>query len=83
VERKSKEGKNVISPPPTQYYLTIDDIWPNSLIKLIYRYWKKALNYVFGGFNFLMWIAFIVTIVCPTNRFCDSDTVSSRNLAVL
>jgi len=26
-------------------------------------YWKKALNYVFGGFNFLMWIAFIVTIV--------------------
>ena len=28
------------------------------------HYWKKALNYVFGGFNFLMWIAFIVTIVC-------------------
>lgn len=27
------------------------------------HYWKKALNYVFGGFNFLMWIAFIVTIV--------------------
>jgi sodium/potassium-transporting ATPase subunit alpha len=27
------------------------------------QYWKKALNYVFGGFNFLMWIAFIVTIV--------------------
>jgi sodium/potassium-transporting ATPase subunit alpha len=37
-------GKNVISPPKTQY-------------------WKKVLNYVFGGFNFLMWIAFIVTIV--------------------
>jgi sodium/potassium-transporting ATPase subunit alpha len=44
VERRGKTGKNVISPPPTQY-------------------WKKALNYVFGGFNFLMWIAFIVTIV--------------------
>jgi sodium/potassium-transporting ATPase subunit alpha len=26
-------------------------------------YWKKGLNYVFGGFNFLMWVAFIVTIV--------------------
>ena len=26
-------------------------------------YWKKALNFVFGGFNFLMWIAFIVTLV--------------------
>ena len=27
------------------------------------HYWKKILNYVFGGFNFLMWIAFIVTTV--------------------
>jgi sodium/potassium-transporting ATPase subunit alpha len=44
VERRSAREKNIISPPPTQY-------------------WKKALNYVFGGFNFLMWIAFIVTIV--------------------
>ncbi|KAH7882722.1 calcium ATPase transmembrane domain M-containing protein [Phlebopus sp. FC_14] len=43
VQRRSKDGKNVISPPPTQY-------------------WKKALNYVFGGFNFLMWVAFILTI---------------------
>ncbi len=30
------------------------------------QYWKKALNYVFGGFNFLMWIAFIVTVVRRT-----------------
>lgn len=44
VHRRAKDGKNVISPPPTQY-------------------WKKGLNYVFGGFNFLMWIAFIVTVV--------------------
>ncbi|KAH0834136.1 calcium ATPase transmembrane domain M-containing protein [Lanmaoa asiatica] len=44
VQRKIKDGKNVISPPPTQY-------------------WKKALNYVFGGFNFLMWIAFILTLL--------------------
>lgn len=51
VQRKSKEGKNVISPPPTQY-------------------WKKGLNYVFGGFNFLMWIAFIVTIVCIYSTSC-------------
>ncbi|KAI0091380.1 calcium ATPase transmembrane domain M-containing protein [Irpex rosettiformis] len=27
------------------------------------HYWKKAFNYVFGGFNFLMWIAFVVTIL--------------------
>ena len=27
------------------------------------QYWKKGLNYVFGGFNFLMWIAFVVTVV--------------------
>jgi sodium/potassium-transporting ATPase subunit alpha len=44
IQRKNKDGKNVISSPPTQY-------------------WKKALNYIFGGFNFLMWIAFIVTVV--------------------
>ncbi|KIK92632.1 hypothetical protein PAXRUDRAFT_829776 [Paxillus rubicundulus Ve08.2h10] len=44
LQRKSKDARNVISPPPTQY-------------------WRKALNYVFGGFNFLMWIAFILTIL--------------------
>jgi len=44
VERRLKDGKNIISPPPT-------------------KYWLKALNYVFGGFNFLMWIAFVVTIL--------------------
>ena len=27
------------------------------------QYWKKSLNYIFGGFNFLMWIAFIATLV--------------------
>ncbi|KAI0824955.1 calcium ATPase transmembrane domain M-containing protein [Trametes gibbosa] len=27
------------------------------------QYWRKGLNYVFGGFNFLMWIAFIVTVL--------------------
>jgi sodium/potassium-transporting ATPase subunit alpha len=32
------------------------------------QYWKKGLNYVFGGFNFLMWIAFIVTIVGFSTR---------------
>jgi sodium/potassium-transporting ATPase subunit alpha len=44
VRRKERDGKNVISPPPTVY-------------------WKKSLNYIFGGFNFLMWIAFICTIL--------------------
>ena len=30
------------------------------------QYWKSALNYIFGGFNALMWIAFLVTIVRNT-----------------
>jgi len=46
VRRKERDGKNVISPPPTVY-------------------WKKILNYIFGGFNFLMWVAFVLTIVSP------------------
>ncbi|OAX37829.1 hypothetical protein K503DRAFT_208110 [Rhizopogon vinicolor AM-OR11-026] len=44
VQLRERDGKNVISPPPTVY-------------------WKKTLNYIFGGFNFLMWIAFILTIL--------------------
>ena len=32
-------------------------------------YWKKVLNYIIGGFNFLMWIAFIVTIVSLLSSF--------------
>ena len=46
VSRRERDGKNVISPPPTVY-------------------WKKTINYIFGGFNFLMWIAFILTIASP------------------
>ncbi|KAG2140832.1 hypothetical protein BD769DRAFT_1693257 [Suillus cothurnatus] len=45
VRRRERDGKNIISPPPTVY-------------------WKKTLNYIFGGFNFLMWISFILTILC-------------------
>jgi sodium/potassium-transporting ATPase subunit alpha len=45
-------------------------------------YWKKALNYVFGGFNFLMWIAFIVTIV-RFSIFEDYRRTSSVRLALL
>ena len=64
VQRRSKSGKNVISPPRTQY-------------------WKKALNYVFGGFNFLMWIAFIVTIVCSQYSVGDSRAASVCHLDFL
>ncbi|KAG1848307.1 hypothetical protein DFJ58DRAFT_796452 [Suillus subalutaceus] len=42
--RRERDGKNIISPPPTVY-------------------WKKTFNYIFGGFNFLMWISFILTIL--------------------
>ncbi|KAG1891478.1 hypothetical protein F4604DRAFT_1876576 [Suillus subluteus] len=44
VRRRERDGKNIISPPPTVY-------------------WKKTLDYIFGGFNFLMWISFILTIL--------------------
>lgn len=65
VERRAKSGgKNVISPPKTQY-------------------WKKALNYVFGGFNFLMWIAFIVTIVSFRVDAQYSSHIESPFLAVV
>jgi sodium/potassium-transporting ATPase subunit alpha len=35
----------------------------NVLIPPPTQYWKQVLQYVFGGFNFLMWIAFVLTIV--------------------
>ena len=47
------------------------------------HYWKKILNYVFGGFNFLMWIAFIVTIVCNLHLMGASITASARFPAFL
>jgi sodium/potassium-transporting ATPase subunit alpha len=55
IQRKSKDARNVISPPQTQYL-------------------RKALNYVFGGFNFLMWIAFILTIVSVSVMHCTSKS---------
>ena len=64
VERRLKDGKNIISPPPT-------------------KYWLKALNYVFGGFNFLMWIAFIVTIVGLAILAAFSPTLMEDLLALL
>ncbi|TBU28284.1 calcium ATPase transmembrane domain M-containing protein [Dichomitus squalens] len=64
VERRVKDGKNVISKPPTQY-------------------WKKALNYVFGGFNFLMWIAFIVTVLSYKPLGDPDPAVFNLGVAVL
>jgi sodium/potassium-transporting ATPase subunit alpha len=64
LQRRAKAGKNVISPPPTQY-------------------WKKALNYVFGGFNFLMWIAFIVTILSYQPLGGADPAVFNLGVAVL
>ncbi|KAJ7833982.1 calcium ATPase transmembrane domain M-containing protein [Mycena leptocephala] len=64
VERKAPEGKNVISPPRTQY-------------------WKKVLNYIFGGFNFLMWIAFVVTILSYQPLGGDDPAVFNLGVAVL
>ncbi|KAI8985775.1 E1-E2 ATPase-domain-containing protein [Trametes punicea] len=64
VQRRSKDGKNVISKPPTQY-------------------WKKALNYIFGGFNFLMWIAFIVTVLSYEPLGEPDPAVFNLGVAVL
>ncbi|KAH7919461.1 calcium ATPase [Leucogyrophana mollusca] len=64
VRRREADGKNVISPPPTQY-------------------WKKVLNYIFGGFNFLMWIAFIVTILSYEPLGGTDPTVLNLGVAVL
>ncbi|EJD43838.1 calcium ATPase [Auricularia subglabra TFB-10046 SS5] len=64
VLRKSLDGKNKISPPPTQY-------------------WKKALNYVFGGFNALMWLACIVTILSYKPLGGDHPPVFNLGVAVL
>jgi sodium/potassium-transporting ATPase subunit alpha len=64
VQRRSQDGKNTISKPPT-------------------KYWQKVLNYVFGGFNFLMWIAFIVTLVRFTDLTGCSRAASARRPAVL
>ncbi|KAJ6535770.1 calcium ATPase transmembrane domain M-containing protein [Mycena capillaripes] len=64
VERKAPDGKNVISPPRTQY-------------------WKKVLNYIFGGFNFLMWIAFVVTILSYQPLGGANPAVFNLGVAVL
>ncbi|OBZ69101.1 hypothetical protein A0H81_10850 [Grifola frondosa] len=64
VQRRANAGKNIISPPPTQY-------------------WKKALNYVFGGFNFLMWIAFIVTILSYQPLGRPNPAVFNLGVAIL
>ncbi|KAI0360249.1 calcium ATPase transmembrane domain M-containing protein [Trametes cingulata] len=64
VVRRAKAGKNVISPPPTQY-------------------WKKAANYIFGGFNFLMWIAFIVTILSYEPLGAPDPAAFNLGVAVL
>ncbi|TPX69591.1 hypothetical protein SpCBS45565_g02316 [Spizellomyces sp. 'palustris'] len=64
VERKSAEGKNIISEPPK-------------------KHWKLILQYVFGGFNFLMWIALIVTVLSyqPLGSM-DGATPAAFNLGV-
>ncbi|EIW55428.1 calcium ATPase transmembrane domain M-containing protein [Trametes versicolor FP-101664 SS1] len=47
------------------------------------QYWKKGLNYVFGGFNFLMWIAFIVTVLSYEPLGGSDPAVFNLGVAVL
>ncbi|RKO89029.1 E1-E2 ATPase-domain-containing protein [Blyttiomyces helicus] len=44
VERKMKEGKNAISPPPKNYL-------------------RQIITYVFGGFNALLWLSCILSVI--------------------
>ncbi|KAH7907654.1 hypothetical protein BJ138DRAFT_1116511 [Hygrophoropsis aurantiaca] len=46
-------------------------------------YWKKVLNYIFGGFNFLMWIAFIVTILSYEPLGLPDPEVFNLGVAIL
>ncbi|EGO02905.1 hypothetical protein SERLA73DRAFT_165832 [Serpula lacrymans var. lacrymans S7.3] len=64
VTRRAKGGKNVFSPPRTQY-------------------WKKIINYIFGGFNFLMWIAFILSLLSYEPLGAPSPAVFNLGVAVL
>ena len=68
---------------PPSMFLIIYNVEPDILIFLNRRYWKKILNYIFGGFNFLMWIAFIVTIVCASINFPNGDAESCHSVVVL
>ncbi|KAH9848973.1 calcium ATPase transmembrane domain M-containing protein [Lenzites betulinus] len=47
------------------------------------QYWRKGLNYVFGGFNFLMWIAFIVTVLSYEPLGGDAPAAFNLGVAVL
>ncbi|KAI0687707.1 calcium ATPase transmembrane domain M-containing protein [Cytidiella melzeri] len=47
------------------------------------HYWKKIANYVFGGFNFLMWIAFILTVLSYQPLGGDDPAVYNLGVAVL
>ncbi|EGO28595.1 hypothetical protein SERLADRAFT_446026 [Serpula lacrymans var. lacrymans S7.9] len=64
VQIRAKGGKNVFSPPRTQY-------------------WKKIINYIFGGFNFLMWIAFILSLLSYEPLGAPSPAVFNLGVAVL
>ncbi|KAF7289881.1 Calcium ATPase transmembrane domain M-containing protein [Mycena indigotica] len=64
VTRRAKDGKNIISPPKTQY-------------------WKKLLNYIFGGFNALIWVAFIVTVLSYEPLGEPDPAVFNLGVAVL
>jgi len=77
---KARMLYRLLPPSMLSLFITIE---PNLSTFLNCRYWKKILNYIFGGFNFLMWIAFIVTIVRLTADFGEGNTVPFRRLAVL
>ncbi|KAI0650281.1 calcium ATPase transmembrane domain M-containing protein [Trametes meyenii] len=47
------------------------------------QYWKKAINYVFGGFNFLMWIAFIATVLSYEPLGAPNPAAFNLGVAVL
>ncbi|KAI8799653.1 calcium ATPase transmembrane domain M-containing protein [Cladochytrium replicatum] len=53
VTRRLAEGKNLLTPAPSKARTIGQSL----------KFVQKTVGYVFGGFNFLMWVALIVTIL--------------------
>ncbi|EJD43828.1 calcium ATPase [Auricularia subglabra TFB-10046 SS5] len=47
------------------------------------QYWRKAVSYVFGGFNSLMWLAFVLTVLSYRPLGGDHPPIFNLGVAVL
>ncbi|KXN71431.1 hypothetical protein CONCODRAFT_5866, partial [Conidiobolus coronatus NRRL 28638] len=63
-KRLARNGKNVISPPPSNYF-------------------KKFIDYTFGGFSTLLWIASIICFLAYQPLGGDAADPTNLGLAIL